>query len=364
MNPSQTKKETSPLFLSLPDDIILTCLARISRSYYPKLVLVCKKFRSLIVSKELIDARIHLDTHETVFQVRLKLPKDQFPSWYTLWIKPGQILTNQLEEKKTTSNKNIRLVEIPSSCYSYVPSRIRWPGSEMYGISLSSSPSSIMEFLNIETGLWRKAPNMRVAREKAIANILDGKIYVMGGAGADESVNWGEVFDPKTQTWESLHDPGAEHRFSSIRKIGLIEGKIYVLSNEEWDSVYDPKEGKWDVTRRSCVHCIIDDVWYHYGQESCFWYDTNSNQWRMVRGLATFNENCGYRMIDITNYNGKLLILWEEHASFLLKDIWCAVIALERRNGNDEVWGNIEWASIVLTVPISSVFLCGRGFES
>lgn len=170
MNPSQTKKETSPLFLSLPDDIILTCLARISRSYYPKLVLVCKKFRSLIVSKELIDARIHLDTHETVFQIRLQLTKNHIPSWYTLWIKPGQILTNQLEEKKTTSNKNIRLVKIPS-CYSYVPSRIRWPGSEMYGISLSSSPSSIMEFLNKETGLWCKAPKMRVAREKAIAAI-------------------------------------------------------------------------------------------------------------------------------------------------------------------------------------------------
>ncbi|KAJ4872553.1 Kelch repeat type 1 protein [Raphanus sativus] len=65
----------------------------------------------------------------------------------------------------------------------------------------------------------------------------------IGGCAANEPVKcWGEVFDTKTQTWEPLPDPGNELRFSRvIRKIQIIQGKIYVRSNEEKDSVYDPK---------------------------------------------------------------------------------------------------------------------------
>ncbi|CAH8256496.1 unnamed protein product [Arabidopsis lyrata] len=251
--PIQKNKHENPSFLSLPEEIILTCLARIPRSYYPKLSLVCKTFRSLIVSKELNDARFHLKTQETVYQVCLQFTDNPHPSWYTLWIKPGQILTNQLEEK-TKSNHIIRLVT--SSCYSYVPLRIVSVGSEMYGISRSSAPSSNM---------WSSS-----------ATVLNGKIYALGG-GADESVNWGEVFDPKTQTWEPLRDPGAEHCFSSIREIQVCEGNINVISNE-----------------------------------NCFWYDENREKWTVVRGLATLNKNYRSGMIEIAKYKGKLLILWDK----------------------------------------------------
>ncbi|KAG7585283.1 F-box-like domain superfamily, partial [Arabidopsis thaliana x Arabidopsis arenosa] len=251
--PIQKNKHENPSFLSLPEEIILTCLARIPRSYYPKLSLVCKTFRSLIVSKELNDARFHLKTQEIVYQVCLQFPNNPRPSWYTLWIKPGQILTNQLEEEKTKSTQNIRLVQITSSCYSYVPSRIVSVGSEMYKISQSSTPSSNM---------W-----------KPHVGVLNGKIYALGGCRADESVNWGEVFDPKTQTWEPLPDPGAENRFSSIREIQVCEGNIIVISNE-----------------------------------NCFWYDENREKWRVVRGLATLNRNHRSGMIEIA----KLLILWDK----------------------------------------------------
>ncbi|KAG7588303.1 Kelch-type beta propeller [Arabidopsis suecica] len=366
--PIQKKKHENPSFLSLPEEIILTCLARIPRSYYPKLSIVCKTFRSLIVSKELNDARFHLKTQETVYQVFLQFTDNPRPSWYTLWIKPGQILTNQLEEEKTKSTQNIRLVQITSSCYSYVPSRIVSVGSEMYKISLSSTPSSNMWVRNKEIGLWRKAPNMTVAREKPHVGVLNGKIYALGGCRADESVNWGEVFDPKTQIWERLPDPGAKHRFSSIREIQVCEGNIIVISNEEWNSVYDPKEGKWDVAGNSCMQCEIDNLLYCCDQYNCFWYDKNREKWRVVRGLATLNKNYRSGMIEIAKYKGKLLILWDkfvQSGSWQYKDIWCALISFERRNnGIDEVWGNIEWASIVLTVPSSYVFLCGQRYGS
>ncbi|KAH0849028.1 hypothetical protein HID58_090443, partial [Brassica napus] len=92
----------------------------------------------------------------------------------------------------------------------------------------------------------------------------------------------------------------------------VFDDKIYSI--EEMDYVYDPKEGKWDVPEAFVIE---------------------------------------------TNYGGKLLILWGKFAPPRRqnKNIWCAVIALERGNNDEEVWGKVEWASVVLTVPKSYVFL-------
>ncbi|KAG7556787.1 Kelch-type beta propeller [Arabidopsis suecica] len=333
--------------------------ARISRSHYPKLSLVCKTFRTLLISNELTVARLHHKTHETFFHVCLKFPDRPNPSMFTLWIRPGQILTNQLE-KKERSTGDTRLVQIPSSYYYNVPLNLIRVGSKVYGLRQSNDPSSNMLVRKKKSLCWHKAPNMTVARAKALACVLNGKIYVMGGCGADESANWSEVFDIKTQTWEPLPDPGAELRFSSIRRITVIQGKLYVRSNEKKDSVYDPKEGKWDVTLKSPVQCSIDNVQYYCDKQSCCWYDTNSKKWRVVKGLDMLNWNLRCGMIEIANYDGQLLILWDKfvhRGTCQDKDIWCAVIGLERHNGSDEVWGNIEWADIVLTVPSSYVFI-------
>ncbi|CAL9231852.1 unnamed protein product [Arabidopsis halleri] len=350
----------SPSFLSLPDEIILNCLAHISRSYYPKLSIVCKTFRTLIVSHELNVARWHLKTQETFLNVCLQLPDCPRPSMFALWIKPGQILTNHLE-KNERSIGDTRLVQIPSSYYNNVPNYLIRVGSEVYGLRQRNDPSFNMFVCNKGDLYWRKVLNMTVARARALAHVLNGKIYVMGGCGDEESANWGEVFDINTQTWEPLPDPGAELRFSSIRRIEVIQGKLYVRSNEMKDSVYDPKEGKWDVTLKSPVQCSIDNVQYYCDKQSCCWYDTNSKKWREVKGLDMLNKNRRCGMIEIANYDGKLLVLWDKYfvhpGTCQIKDIWCAVIALERRVGSDEVWGNIEWANIVLTVPSSYVFM-------
>ncbi|XP_019093267.1 PREDICTED: putative F-box/kelch-repeat protein At5g28160 [Camelina sativa] len=321
------KKRNSPSFLSLPDEIILNCLARISRSYNPKLALVCKTFRSLNVSHDLSVTRRHLKTGERFFHVCLqKFPNDPCPSWFTLWIKHGEILTNQLGKNKT-STRNIQLVQTPSSYFYFVPMCFVSVGSEKYGLSQSNTPSSTLWILNKKLYVWQKASSMTVARKNPLACALNGKLYVMGGCTADESKKWGEVFDPKTQSWEPLHDPSPELRFSSIRNIKAIQGNLYVRSNEKKDSVYDPE-----------------------------------TEWREVKGLAMLiNYGIFTGLAEIADYGGKLLILWDEilFGQPGCKHIWCAMIALKRSRGTiiDEVWGNIEWADIVHTVPSSYVFV-------
>ncbi|KAG2319046.1 hypothetical protein Bca4012_054672 [Brassica carinata] len=340
-----------PSLLTLPEEIIVNCLARISKSYYPELSLVCKTFCSLLLSMELYVARLELGTHENVLHVCLQSPDKTRPSWFSLWLKPDQTLTNNIGKKKTQNScRDTLLVPLPSSYSPRVPMFTCAVGSELYAISkYNIAPSSVMWVRNTRAYSWRQAPSMTVARTNAVACVFGDKIYVMGGCVADESTCWAEVFDPKTQTWEPLPDPGAALRESLIKKVEVKLGKTYVKSIEEMDYVYDPKEGKWD----------IDNVRYQCGRQSCLWYDIKHDEWKAVKGLATLNGNRRCYFVEIANYGGKLLILWGKFAPPRRpnKNIWCAVIALERRNNDDEVWGKVEWASVVLTVPQSYVFL-------
>ncbi|KAL0889555.1 hypothetical protein Bca101_013538 [Brassica carinata] len=355
---------------SLPDEMVINCLARISKSYYPKLCLVSKRFNSLIFSSELFHARTHFRTLEHILEVCLQLPGPRPPSWFSLWIKPDQILTNDMEEDNTSKSttRNTLLLGIPPSLYTpYLPAiNFGMVGSRQYAvrqynIPLTSSPIWIRDE---GTHTWREAPSMKVVRENPMVGILDGKIYVMGGCKADESTNWAEVFHTNTQTWESLPDPGDELRSSLIKSMKVTMGKVYVRSsaNNEYYN-YDPEEGKWCFGEKVLQierTCVIDDVWYLCGEQHCSWYDTKRQEWRVVKGLEVLNSHCCAGALAVANYYEKLLILWDKSGQNENKNIWCSVIALERGSGDDDVWGHVEWASVVHTVPSSYDFLCCR----
>ncbi|CDY42651.1 BnaC01g00630D [Brassica napus] len=350
--PCKKKKQeepSHPSFLSLPDVIILNCLARVSKSYYPKLSLVSKTFRSLILSIELNHARFHHKTNEISFHVCLQLPDRPLPSyWFTLLI--------DLEMKKST------LAQVPSIYAPIVPRIMLTVASQVYALRQFYHPSPVMIVRNKENLLWRKAPSLTVARSNPGACVLDGKIYVVGGCTANDC--WGEVFDTKTQTWEPLPDPGTELRFSSvIRKLEIIQGKIYVRSNEEKDSVYDPKKREWNVAAKALVgdsRCAIGNLLYSCGRKSCMWYDSECKEWKPVKGLSSLNKSCRRGLIETVNLNGKLIVLWNKFARpgphCQNKTICCALVALEKRQ-DGQVWGNVEWSNDVLRVPSSYLLL-------
>lgn len=53
---------------------------------------------------------------------------------------------------------------------------------------------------------------------------------------------------------------------------------------------------------------------------------------------------------------GKMGFLWNEDLDNGEGRIWCAEIALERRDEEDEIWGKVEWFdSLVRTHPSCSV---------
>ncbi|EOA18140.1 hypothetical protein CARUB_v10006603mg [Capsella rubella] len=330
-----------PIHFQIRDikDIVLSILARISTSYYPTLSLVSKSFRSLLLSEELDAERFYLGTREQRVYVCLQSPTQPFDSkWFSLWIKPynHQPLTHWKIDVKCTGHW---LLPMPSS-YSRRLQLHETVGSETYVIGGQNTPSSSADVWVYNRLIGkRKAPSMMVARKNPLTCSLDGKLYVLGGCEPDESMLWAEVFDPKTQTWEALPDPGVELRYSLVKKLQAKQGKIYVRSNKK-NFVYLTKESRWEEADPNLGECMceIENVCYRYGNKRYWWYDTKCEEWKKVKG----------------NYGGKLVVFWDRVVSSRIcatKEIWCAMISLEK--SSDEVCGHIKWIDAVLIAPWS-----------
>ncbi|KAL0873792.1 hypothetical protein Bca101_023497 [Brassica carinata] len=363
-NSPQLPRPPSPppmsLFKLLPEDIVLSILARIPTSYYPTLCRVSKSFRSLIISEELGMMRSYLGTREACVYVCVQSrinPRDR--RWFSLWINPNgcKPLFYWTARDKCTGNF---LLPVPSSDFPRLPICYETVGSDTYEIGGQNKPySSDVWVYNKLTDKRRKAPSMMVARKNPLTCSLDGKLYVMGGCERDESTCWAEVFDPTTQTWEPLPNPGVELRFSLVKKLVTEPGKILLRSNTN-NFYYLVKECRWEVYHANFGEsiCKIDEVWYSYDQRECWWYDTKRGKWRLVRGLTELcHEFCReLGLVEIGSYGGKLVIFWvgpKRYPVLETSRIWCAVILLKKYGRYDDVWGQVEWADIVLTAPWS-----------
>ncbi|KAJ4880970.1 F-box/kelch-repeat protein [Raphanus sativus] len=390
--PEKTRKTSEPpscpSFSLLPDEIVVDCLARISRAYYWRLSIISKSFRSLVSSKELYAARARIGNTEQCLYVCLS--DDKSPQWYTLWINPNRTLTVPAikKNKKTLELGYSSLAPIPSSDFPSVSESTLVVGSEIYVIG---GPTKTVRILDCRTHTWRDAPSMTIARRDALTCLYDGKIYVMGGCGVLEEP-WAEVFDTNTQTWEPLSDPGTEIRnigSCAFCKIKEIKGKIYFWnSNRRY--AYDASQDNWESfadfwESRTCLidgavqyyyipnsACEIDGVWYSITRRPNFrvrnptlinslWlmWSKDGVDWEVVKGLYSLREmhkrngGSSRNTTKLVSCGGKLLLLWEgymKHNPSNRKKIWCAEITLKTDGGRD-VWGNVKWINVVRSVP-------------
>ncbi|KAJ4899272.1 F-box/kelch-repeat protein [Raphanus sativus] len=250
-------------------------------------------------------------------------------------------------------------------------------GSELYVFGgYYDAPSSAVRILDCRSHTWRDGPSMLFPRwywRQANAFLLDEKIYVMGGWGSDEPLDWIEVWDVKTQTWRHVRSHGVDevdkHRFVT----NVFKGKMYAIA-EKKSCVYDPQQSKWEVVHTHSNFgfindwCAVEDVMYCFAHSGyCMWYDSKAGDWIGVMGsdleLLRMHRTCGLAWswaLKVSNLGGKLLVMWipesesNKRVSFKKKEsnkreaerrIWCAKIALEKRG--TEVWGKIEWANSV-----------------
>ncbi|EOA18490.1 hypothetical protein CARUB_v10007041mg [Capsella rubella] len=374
-NMSPSYSSPCPSFSSLPDEILVDCLARISSSYYPTLSIVSKSFRSIISSADLKAARSHIGNTEQWLYVCLYDSSFHIHQWYRLLLNnPNRTRPDSMIKKnnKTTGQLLVPVTFNYSSNLPTVSESTIAVGSEIYVIGgpVDYAPSSAVRVIDCCSNTWRDAPSMNVARNNAATCFHHGKIYVMGGCQGSEDESWAEVLDTKTQTWERLTDPGTEIRKSPINGIREIEGKIKFGGLDDKVYCYDTKQCGWE----HCVNemaifskseCVMGNISYGFWNMRLLWCDIMNGYWEEVEGLDALVEmymrngsSSGFTT-KLIGCGGKLLVIWQGYMSHDLDDtkkIWCAEIAIVKRY-EGQLWGIVEKVDDLRTVTESCQLL-------
>ncbi|WZZ06705.1 hypothetical protein YC2023_092626 [Brassica napus] len=332
------EEEASPLWSSLPDAVALSCLARLTKSDHVAVSLVSKRHRSLVAAPELCISRWLIGCTEASQYVCLHIFPNPNPSWFVL-------------------TETRRLRPIPSNPYQAPESSsfvvVDW-GIYVLGGIINHCPTSEVWFLDCFSHTWSRVPSMNMPRASASASLVDGKIYVFGGCGGDDSnsSNWAEVFDPKTQTWRTFVTPNMSH---SIDQSAVIQGKkVYAVDEEDQSFYFLPSEcPSWTRGKRDTMPGYRSDC--------------------EVKGLEELQESfCGSRHVmdygkkvyepckptktdikyDISklccNSAGNIVIFWNTQLEYPEGlELRSAEISLERHEGG-EIWGKIEWSGVIL----------------
>lgn len=178
-----------------------------------------------------------------------------------------------------------------------------------------------------KTRQWSQGPRIPANRLRGSAGaaMYDGKLYVVGGStnghdGGD--VNWFDVYDPATDSWNSLADaPTRRDHASAI----VVDDKLIVAGGRQTDhpdtfanlvsrtDIYDFKTGKWSrgpniPTPRAGAMTVGfgNDVVLAGGEtersgaaeKTVQAYNSKTNQWRTLPSLKQGRHSGGAAVLD------------------------------------------------------------------
>ncbi|KAJ4905792.1 F-box/kelch-repeat protein [Raphanus sativus] len=319
--PSKKPAREATSILQLPDELVLSCLARVPRLHY--LIL------SLTSSPELYHNRYLLNRTEKCLYVCL-----QFLLSLTF---VGSLSVVQILNSPPVEWSNLVAVDHKLYAVGDVPC------------------SSNSFFLDCRTHTWVETPNLRLAH---VSPGLNRMMYLAGSSDNPDSLNCVEVFNTETQTWKPVPP---EKR---ILRAGDFQGSVYENLRGEycrWVLVANLKDGKGGLVG-SGTDCWIKKRFYCYGSDrEITWSNSLGGGWKKLRGLEGLPKFARYSNVKLVECGGKLVVFWDKYVpargGYKDKMIWCAEISLETR-GSEEVWGKVEWFDAVLTVPKSYKFVC------
>ncbi|WZZ09987.1 hypothetical protein YC2023_095908 [Brassica napus] len=327
----------------LPDDIVMNCLAFVSRLDHGSLYLVSKLHLSLMLSPELYQARFLMGCTEHCIYLCLSIPSDPFARWFAFY-------------PKAAVNHPSRLVPIRPHLYQPPEaSSVVAHGWGIYVIGgmIGRKRSSRVFFLDCRSHTWTNLPSMEFARASAAAGVPPPPDDLNSSSSLMHEI--AVIEEEKTKKIFGLNEKG--------------DGLVYIPSQGIW------KTGNSDTNELRKGWHVVDNVIY-----SCvtggwiLWCEASDlesaggTKWRQVMGLEDLRGTlCASKVVSygwslpsldldgifpghkLSNSGPNMLLFWDCPANKKW-EIWCAEISLQRRKETGEIWGTVEWSEAVTTI--------------
>ena len=171
----------------------------------------------------------------------------------------------------------------------------------------SSFPySNKVEVYDPKTDTWETKANIPTRRERLTSAVVDGKIYCIGGFHNVET-NKVEVYDPETDTWEAKANmPTGRYALTSA----VVDGKIYCIGGDNFSilntvEVYDPATDTWETkaniptSRSGLTSAVVNGKIYCIGGHGKYLsyfntvevYDPKTDTWETKTSMPTVRSD-------------------------------------------------------------------------
>ncbi|MBV9146908.1 MAG: hypothetical protein JO065_13400, partial [Acidobacteria bacterium] len=146
----------------------------------------------------------------------------------------------------TSSSSSNAIAPMPTPRYGLVAVAVN---GKLYAIGGRSGSGAldVVEVYDPDSNSWTSSTTfaglapLPTAREGAAAAVVNGKIYVIGGAGSS-IFNTVEVYDAVLNTWNAVAAMPSENFYFSA---DAVDGKIYVFGEGTNAALYDPTSNSW-----------------------------------------------------------------------------------------------------------------------
>ncbi|KAK9274083.1 hypothetical protein L1049_018897 [Liquidambar formosana] len=201
--------QTTTTISSLPDDLILECLSRVSPSSLPSLSLVCRRWSHLILSSAFSDLRrLHGRLRLSIFALSFS-ESSLFAATLPSVLDASWKLTSFLASDAV----------LPESFHaSFSHARVLAIGREIYILGRNATVR-----FDTWTGKAASRSPMLFPRKKFAAAVVSGRIYIAGGTARTAAV---EEYDPDTEEWHVVAD-APRRRYGCIG--ASVDGVFYVI---------------------------------------------------------------------------------------------------------------------------------------
>lgn len=264
---NQTVLTQSSLINGLPDDIALTCLARIPRRYHSLLKCVSRTWRDLVCSEQWQLYRQQHNLTETWIYALCKDKTEQLCCY---------VLDPNLPKKGWK-----RIPDLPPHCLKRKGVGFEVLGKNIYflgGCGWIEDATDEVYCYDASRNKWTEASPLSTARCYFACESMDDKMYAIGGLGSKSSDphSW-DTFDSNTNSWTSHMDPNV---VPEIEDSVILNGKIYIkcgssaVSTHVYAVVYDPLNGTWQHADSDMVcgwrgpAIVVEDTLYVLDQSS------------------------------------------------------------------------------------------------